>query len=250
MDETISSTDPGRGVAFGGWAAGDVPRAAGRKGQVRFTTPGPGTWTPPAGVTQVYVECIGGGAGGSGGEALTNGGGGGGGAYAAALYTVTPGVPVTYYVGVGSPAAEGGVTADNGDWSAVGVAPNIWESDVAAEGGQGGNPNAAAFGGSAANSTGTVKYDGGGGTAPADEFTAGAGGGAAGRTGAGGTSTDFNGGPGIRPGGNGGSGATNNSVATVGGVGGGGGGGVGVGAYTAASAGGDGIVIISWGYIP
>lgn len=245
MADVISSTDPGRGLAFGGWTAGDAGEVVGRKGQVRITTPGPGTWTPPAGVTSVYVECVGAGGGGDGGQALVNGGGGGGGAYAAALWPVVPGSPVPYAVGAGGQGQPGGSGGDNGQdttWNLTGVV---------AKGGGGGGPGIqAGAGGDKDACTGTVRFSGGHGRSGEDEFVAGAGGGAGGRAGDGEQPVDMIGGIGKKPGGNGAEAATNNSLAGVAGVGGGGGGGQGNGAYTDPSNGGDGIIIISWGFTP
>ncbi len=45
----------------------------------KFTTPGNTTWTKPAGITMVYIECIGGGGGGGGGQGYNREGAAGGG---------------------------------------------------------------------------------------------------------------------------------------------------------------------------
>lgn len=60
-----------------------------------------GNWTVPAGVYSVVVECIGG--GGGGGHSATAVGGGGGG-YSRKRWTVVPGTLIPYVVGVGGTA--------------------------------------------------------------------------------------------------------------------------------------------------
>ena len=58
---------------------------------VDFTTPGNGTWTCPAGVTQIRVEVIGAGGGVTAPSNNNSRGGGGGGAYAQrTVFNVTP----------------------------------------------------------------------------------------------------------------------------------------------------------------
>jgi hypothetical protein len=61
------------------------------------------TWTVPAGVTSVTVECIGGGGSGGGGRNvnLAGGSGGGGGQYAKSVISVTPGNTYDVVVGTG-----------------------------------------------------------------------------------------------------------------------------------------------------
>jgi Secretion system C-terminal sorting domain len=68
-----------------------------------FTTTGASTWTCPAGVTSLKVECWG---AGGGGGAATNvatrvGGGGGGGSYVTNIITVVPGTVYNITVGAG-----------------------------------------------------------------------------------------------------------------------------------------------------
>lgn len=91
-----------------------------------------GSFTVPAGVTEITVEAWGG--GGHGGERTTNGGGGGGGggAYARSTILVTPNT--TYYFGVGSGAVSGNNTTPGGD-SCFGAAQNGNNAIVRAKGG-------------------------------------------------------------------------------------------------------------------
>ncbi|PKP36557.1 MAG: hypothetical protein CVT97_08720, partial [Bacteroidetes bacterium HGW-Bacteroidetes-14] len=160
-----------------------------------FTTSG--TFTVPAGVTEITVECWGAGGGGStrtsnaGGSGI--GGGGGGGAYSRSVVPVTPGSIYSVEVGTGGEASSPG---GNSSFNSV---------TVVAAGGSGGvlNSTTAGAGGTSANSTGALIYAGGNG---ADGFEAlsGGGGGGAGSTGqgkhaigaTGGAATTANGGKG------------------------------------------------------
>ena len=65
------------------------------------TTPnGNETWTVPAGVSSVTIECWGAGGAGGGSNSQNNGGaGGGGGGYTIQTYTVTVGQNINYVVG-------------------------------------------------------------------------------------------------------------------------------------------------------
>lgn len=155
-------------------------------------TSGSGTWTCPAGVTSVIVECWGGGGGGGYSTGCTNvavAGGGGGGAYSTGIIAVTPGNTYAYVVGAG-----GGVTGG------AGADSTFNSTSIVAKGGLGGGNviyksvetyGTGGAGGAAASSTGTVKYSGGAGAAGAHKlppngyYNAGGGGGCAGSTGAG-----------------------------------------------------------------
>lgn len=101
-----------------------------------------GTWTCPAGVTSVLVECWGAGGGGS-----TNVRGGGGGGYSASLLSVTPGVGYSVTVGTGAAGADGGD-------SSFGTGPL-----VLAKGGLSGANGGT--GGQASSGVGTTKFSGG-----------------------------------------------------------------------------------------
>ena len=77
---------------------------------VDFTTPGNGTWTCPAGVTQIRVEVIGAGGGVTAPSNNNSRGGGGGGAYAQrTVFNVTPTTTYNFTVGAGS-SGNGGDT--------------------------------------------------------------------------------------------------------------------------------------------
>jgi len=168
---------------FNSWAVETV---------VPFTTPGATTWTCPAGVTSITVECWGG--GGAGGGAYHSnttyralGGGGSGGGYAKKVITVVP--ETIYNLTVGS----GGVgiyptSADNNVAAASGGASYFNSTDVKANGGVGGksiytsngsNVNGAGGTFVATNQVGDIVFNGGnGGTG--NGTNSGSGGGSAG----------------------------------------------------------------------
>ncbi len=86
---------------------------------VLFTTTGMGTWTVPAGVTSVKVECVGGGGTGGGINVVRSGGCGGcGGSYAKSTISVKPGDTLYYWVGRGggNPNARGGYQDGEPSW--------------------------------------------------------------------------------------------------------------------------------------
>jgi hypothetical protein len=176
-----------------------------------YTTVETGTYTVPAGVYSITVE--GWGAGGGGGVVNNSGGGGGGGgAYAATTIAVVPGMKFQYTVPAGG-TADSATTAG----SATFVKIDNGTTYISAEGGTGTATATAATssGGDAADSIGTVKYDGGNsanGNGTSDG--GGGGGGSGGPSGAGGNgaaaSTTVGGG------GGGGNGGTSASGATAG----------------------------------
>lgn len=126
-------------------------------GMTVFTTSG--TFTVPANVSTVNVECWGGGASGGGYTTTTTGGGGGGGSYAQSSVSVTPGGTVTITVGAGG-AAIALNTASVGNPGGT----TSFGASVLALGGSGGATGATGTGGTgglASGSTGTLKLDGG-----------------------------------------------------------------------------------------
>ncbi|MCB0790077.1 MAG: hypothetical protein KDB75_12280, partial [Flavobacteriales bacterium] len=76
--------------------------------QISTTYNGSSTFTVPAGVTEVTVECWGGGGRGASRTSNGRGGGGGGGAYASSIIPVVPGNTYTVTVGNGSSGTGAG----------------------------------------------------------------------------------------------------------------------------------------------
>jgi len=184
-------------------------------GQVSQTFFASGSFTVPAGVTSITVECWGG--GGAGGGATGNpsaGGGGAGGSYTKSILTVTP--LNTYAVTVGTGGIGDNGYGDQGSSSWFGTTGTIF-----AEGGAGGlrsntnNINGNAGAGSSAASIGTVIYAGGNGSN--GNYTGGtpggAGGGGAGTTGDGGNASGGTGGTGANQFGGYGANGVGNSTA-------------------------------------
>ncbi|MFA5974435.1 MAG: PKD-like domain-containing protein, partial [Lentimicrobiaceae bacterium] len=204
------------------------------------------TWTCPAGVTSITVECWGGGGRGGAMDATgTHGvGGGGGGAYAKGQVTVVPGNSYTVNVGNGSTTDVAG-----GD---------SWfqnSSTVMAKGGNSvpTNQTTGASGGLATASVGTTaKWSGGAGADGTNSGTyySGGGGGGAGSTGVGGDASGSTGGTGTTiGGGNGANGISSNGNGVAGNTysGGGSGGRKGTGTVTrVGGAGANGQVIVTW----
>ena len=219
-------------------------------GQVSQTFTSTSTFTVPAGVTTLTVECwgAGGGAGGAATTANAGGAGGGGGAYSkSTTIAVTPGNTYTVTVGTGGPGGSGAAagTAGADSWfnsSAI----------ILAKGGAGGaaNNGTGGAGGTTAASIGTTKFAGGAGANGASA-TGGGGGGGAGTANPGGAGSGITAGAGgLTGGGAGAAGSTananNTNLATAPG---GGGGAPRTGAGGAArsgSAGANGQVIITY----
>ncbi len=183
-------------------------------GQTTFTTSG--TWTCPAGVTSVTVECWGGGGGGGFGRSTKGaaGGGGGGGAYASSVITVTPGNNYTMTIGAsGTGGAASGTAGTNGGVTSFGVTTVIAAGGIFGAGIATNNAGSGGAGGTVAGSTGTTRFAGGTGANGVNGtvVTSGGGGGGAGAN----TLSDGAngalrvGGTGVAPGGNGGNGADN-----------------------------------------
>ena len=150
-----------------------------------------GSFTVPAGVSSLTVECWGGGGGGS---TITSngrrGGGGGGAAYARSILSVTGGSVYNIVVGTG------------GASNTVGESSSFGANLVMAIGGEGclNNSQTGAAGGSAAASIGMVRFSGGNGANGGATYSGGGGGGA-GSTGNGGSTINQNAGTGTAVGG-------------------------------------------------
>ncbi|WP_162127350.1 choice-of-anchor D domain-containing protein [Flavobacterium phycosphaerae] len=203
-----------------------------------------GTFTVPAGVTQLTVETWGG--GGRGSTLTTNigGAGGGGGAYMKGILTVTPANNYTVTVGAGSTT-----TAAGGDsWFST-------NTTIIAKGGSSAadNTSVGAIGGLATVAcipcTSFVSYNGGNGANGSNGSYGGGGGSSAGTAQAGNTATSFTGATAPTGGGNGGSGrnSSQGNGTTATGLGGGGGGALRTSSSTRnGGSGANGLVIISW----
>lgn len=204
------------------------------------------TWTAPANVYTVQVECWGAGGGGGAGTGNPAGGGGGaGGAYVkSTTVNVTPGVTYTVTVGVGGTVGSttaggiggsswfgatstilatggaGGALASSSSSSATGATASTTGSvgatiNKGGNGGTGSGGNSAGGGGSSASTAAATANNGGvttGGTAPT--------GGAAGGNGGSTTGNGGTGNTGTQPGGGGGGGRAGNGTNRAGGEGG------------------------------
>ena len=187
-----------------------------------ITVPGAGSWTVPAGVTELTVECWG--PGGAGARRSTTGrsAGGGGGSYARSVIEVVPGTDLDYVVGAGG--TDGATPAKGADTTAT------YDGDVVCRGRAGdcASPNATAGvpGAVPQEADGDVRYAGGDGADAQASTYGGGGGGGAGSAGAGGSTTTRYGGDGGDPdGGAGGGGGTTSTAGTAGTAPGGAGGG-------------------------
>ncbi|MBK6344320.1 MAG: choice-of-anchor J domain-containing protein [Bacteroidales bacterium] len=194
-------------------------------GQNSQTFTSSGSYTVPAGVTVITVECWGGG-GSGGGQSANNsagGGGGAGGAYAKKVMSVVPGTSYTVTVAATKTGSQGAGAEGNPSWFGT-------VSTVYAQGGAGGAaPSGGTVSGgigSSALSIGDFVYAGGDG-ANGTSAIGGAGGGGAGSTGPGGDASGTTSGSGTATGGgNGGAGRSStggngNAGSTYGGGGGG-----------------------------
>jgi endo-1,4-beta-D-glucanase Y len=147
---------------------------------VVFLTAGTTTWSVPAGVTSVFVECLGSGGAGFNRQSSSVGGcAGAGGAYAADTVSVTPLDVITVAIG-----AAGGTTLTN------------FGGFVIADYGRTATLTVAGVGGAVANCAGATKFAGGDGRKPASGGPGGGAGGAAGPHGAGTSATTQAGGAG------------------------------------------------------
>ena len=197
-----------------------------------------GTWTCPAGVSSVQVECWGGGAGGHKGKTNEGGAGGGGGAYSIANITIHQGDNYTATVGPTAQKDTDGTASsfyNNACLAAGGRAGTYWPAPTGGQGGQ------------ASDGVGTTKYSGGEGASYTSSWVGGGGGEGAG------ISADGHDADGADPGtggdgGDGGSGSVGSPTIGENGhtYGGGGGGGAGQLSITDGGAGAAGRVKLTW----
>ena len=193
---------------------------------LKATITSSGTWTVPAGVTEIIVE--GWGAGGAGGSVsgannrIRAAAGGGGGAYAKKKLQVTPGQVLSLIIGQGGSASGVLNGSAGGDTYITGFSTQFLAKGGSGGGGHNGSVPGIAAGGSASLSRGDQIIAGGNGGAGSNTGNSGAGGNGANGGGLGGASVSSslaNGNNGQMPGG-GGSGArvedSNNTVRTGG----------------------------------
>nr|HPR30888.1 GEVED domain-containing protein [Prolixibacteraceae bacterium] len=218
-----------------------------------FTTSG--TFTVPAGVTSVTVECWGAGGGGAersnnlGGNTFDGGGGGGGGGYASGVISVSSGDNITITVGSGGAGGSGnGVNGDSGgNSSAVHSTGSV--TAYGGSGGQAGDNPPGGTGGSSAftgSISSQVTHTGGTGADGTNDNGAGGGGGAGDSANGGNGSGTTGGYGGNANGGDGGNGSTDNSAGGNGNTYGGGGGGSSDERWSSGGSGADGLVIVSY----
>jgi hypothetical protein len=207
------------------------------------------SFTVPANIYKIKVECWGG--GGAGGGRTSNGGGGagGGGAYARSELDVTPGEVYSVRVGAGGTGSTGnGGNGNPSDFRTTDVTPITKVLAVGGSGGGGGETNTAGTAGAAASCTGDVKRSGGNGAA-GTAAVSGGGGSSAGIDANGNNATGAT--PGFAPlgGGSGANGASNNLSSAPGKEGfmpgGGGSGAMRNGANVSGGAGSGGMVIVT-----
>ena len=161
-----------------------------------------GTYTVPANVTSITIECYGGGGGGGGASAPSGGdacgGGGGGGAYSITTASVTPGQSIIVALGTGgAQGSNSGGNGGNGTASTVTYNSTTIGQAAGGAGGIGSTSGVKAGGAGGSIGTGTVHNGGIGGSGYLNSSFdwGGGGGGAGGTTGAGGngsTSTGSN----------------------------------------------------------
>jgi hypothetical protein len=116
-----------------------------------------GSWTPPNGVTAVWVELVGSGGGGAGAGSGKSGGAGGAGGYSEGSVSVTPGQAISYTVASGG---AGGVAGGDGSPGSTTTFANISGSG----GGAGSYTASTAGGGGGVGSGGSLSVYGGCGT--------------------------------------------------------------------------------------
>ncbi len=221
-----------------------------------YTTAGTYTWTCPAGVTLVQVECWGGGGAGGGAHRNTSnayGSGGGGGAYAKSTIAVVPGNGYTVIVGGGGQHTTATISA-NAQAASGGNSSFGSGSTVMAVGGGGGYDayngaeGTAGSGGASGSSTGTTTYSGGNGYKGSSPY-GGGGGSSAGSSGNGNNAASGGNGATAPTGGGAGGNGGNSSAkggSNGGAPGGGGGGAYSSGAQQSGGNGADGQVILTY----
>lgn len=184
--------------------------------QDSYGTPGTYTWSCPAGVTAVYVECWGSGGNGYGLQGVGSPGGGGGGYARVSSYPVTPGVNYTVivdsYGNEGASMFNDNVSAGSGK-NATSSTPGAGGLFISGLSGSHGGSGASGASGNGGGGGGAAGPAGNGGNASG--ITGGAGGGIGsgpslpgGAGGNGSTLSFLDGSDGSKPGGGGGGGET------------------------------------------
>lgn len=205
-----------------------IETAFSQTGTVSYTTAGSYTWTCPAGVTSVTVQCWGGGGGGGGVATTSNSasGGGAGGSYAADVLSVLPGTSYTLTVGAGGTA--GSNAGGNGGTGGTSLFNGTGVVAVGGPGGTGSTTGVSGAGGTGTSSgnTGSTLFAGGNGAAGTVGTIGGGGGGGAGDANPGGNASGGTAGTGGTTGGGNGAAGTSNAVPGAATAPGGGGGGV------------------------
>jgi len=234
------SVGGGGGSSAGPASAGNTPM-----GTSAVTLTGAGTWTAPAGVTQVTVYAVGGGGGGGSGSSSVNGSGGGGGESVTTTVTVVPGTGYAYSVAAGGAGGLG--SGGGGHAGSAGGNSTFTASAVVTAHGGGGGPCYTGSGAGGAGGTGAPVGPHRGGAGGNATPYAGGGGSSAGTAAGGNAGSGYSVG-GIAPGGggNGGNGSGPQSgTGSNGQVPGGGGGGSYVGGYAGGN-GAAGTIILSY----
>lgn len=196
----VNKAPSNRGVTGGALVNASLDCSCGAK----FTNSG--SFTVPAGVTQITVKAWG--AGGRGGSRDRNSGtsgGGGAGAYSESTISVTPGETLFYSSGIGS------TTTNPGGDSWISRNANGSNPILLAKGGNsaGVNSRTGASGGLASQGIGTIRSNGGNGSSGNDDGGRGGNAPNGGTGGQGGTSSNSDGTNGTNPGGGGGGAKTN-----------------------------------------
>lgn len=185
---SLSATITGQ-TAFGSFAVGEIGGCTESLvgGETLVTCISSGTFTPPAGVTNIRYLVVGGGGGGGGIENGGNAGGGGGGGAGGVLrgnsLAVVPGTPYSVTVGAGGTAGVGGSSqGGTGGSSSIGAL-------VTASGGGGGASRSVNDNGANGASGGGGRINGTGGSGIAGQGFSGGNGNSSGGSGGGGGAT-------------------------------------------------------------